>query len=63
MHKKKDKVIFVLADGEFHARVNAAAEIATEGNISRLTREALNEKIERLAELHPQHRKRLAQAA
>lgn len=63
MNKKKEKALYVPVDDDYHARVKRAADLTAEGNISRLTREALNEKLERIAKKYPQHREELAPAA
>lgn len=63
MKQKKEKVIYIPADDALHARVKRGAELAAEGNISRLAREALNEKLEQLAVRFPQYREELAPAA
>jgi len=63
MNQKKEKVIYIPADDALHARVKLAAGLVAEGNMSRLAREALNEKLERLAKKYPQHSEELAPAA
>lgn len=63
MTKRKEKVIYVPADDELHARVKLAARLAAEDNMSRFAREALNEKMARLAKQFPHHKEELAPAA
>jgi hypothetical protein len=53
---KKDTRIFIRADSELVERMERAAEIAFEGNVSLFAREAFKEKIEKLARRHPELR-------
>ena len=51
--EKKTEVIFVKTDKTFAKRIQRAA-LLTDTSISALTREALREKLDRLAERYPQ---------
>lgn len=59
---RKNTRIFIRAEDELRRRLEMAADLAFEGNISLLAREALNEKLERMAEKFPQHKEELAPA-
>jgi hypothetical protein len=51
--ERKTEVIFVKADKPFVKRLQRAA-LLTDTSVSALTREALREKLERLADKYPQ---------
>lgn len=63
MNKKKEKAIYVPVKGDFHARVKFAADLVAESNMSRFSREALTEKMEKVAKRFPQHKEELVPAA
>jgi hypothetical protein len=59
----KKKRIFIRAEDELLQRMEKAAELEFEGNVSLFARAAFKEKLEKLAKKHPEHKDELAPAA
>lgn len=50
----KEERLFIRTNGDMRRRLEKAAEIAFEGNLSLLAREAFKEKLEKLSKRHPE---------